>query len=201
MRGLWSTAGLAVLLFASTNVDDIFVLVAFFSDRAFRAREVVAGQFSGIVALIAASVLLSSMARLVPLRYVGLLGVVPVVLGVVKLVQRRGSGDGEEHLSAPPGGSFARGLAVALVTVANGGDNIGVYVPVFTTRTRPELAAMIVVFLMLMGVWCAAGHQLVNHPRMGRHLRLHAGRVTPFVFIALGLVILIKSRAYSLFGG
>jgi cadmium resistance protein CadD (predicted permease) len=47
MRGLWSTTGLAVLLFASTNVDDIFVLIAFFSDRAFRAREVVAGQLLG----------------------------------------------------------------------------------------------------------------------------------------------------------
>ena len=92
-------------------------------------------------------------------------------------------------------------LAVALVTVANGGDNIGVYVPVFATRTGPELAVMIVVFLILVAVWCFAGHHLVNHPRIGKPLRLHARRVTPLVFIALGLFILVKSRAYSLLGG
>jgi len=201
MPGLWSTAGLAALLFASTNVDDIFVLVAFFSDPAFRAREVVAGQVVGMGALIAAGVFLSTVARLVPSRYIGLLGTIPVVLGVVKLVQRGRSADDEEHLSRPSGGTFGKGLAVALVTVANGGDNLAVYVPVFTTRTRPELAAMIVVFLVLVAVWCGAGHYLVNHPRMGRHLRLHARQVTPLVFIALGLFILIKSRAYSLLGG
>ena len=201
MRDLWSTAGLALLLFASTNVDDIFILVAFFSDRAFRAREVVGGQFFGIVALIAASVLLSTMARLVPPRCVGLLGAIPVVLGLVKLVQRRGSGNREQHPSPPLRGSFGKGLAVGLVTMATGGDNIAVYVPVFATRTRPELAVTIAVFLLLTAAWCAAGHRLVTHPRIGARLRLHAGRVTPFVFVALGLFILIKSRAYSLFGG
>jgi cadmium resistance transport/sequestration family protein len=200
MRGLWSTAGLAALLFASTNVDDIFVLVAFFSDRAFRAREVVVGQFLGMVTLISATALLSKVARLVPSRDVGLLGAIPVVLGVVKLVQRGGSANDGEHPSRPSGGAFGKGLAVALVTVANGGDNIGVYVPVFTTRTRPELAAMIVVFLILVTVWCGAGYHLVNHPRLGRHLRLHARRVTPFVFIALGLFILIRSQAHALGG-
>jgi cadmium resistance protein CadD (predicted permease) len=201
MRGLWSTAGLAVLLFVSANVDDIFVLVAFFSDRAFRAREVVAGQFSGMVALIASSVLLSTVARLVPPRCVGLLGAIPVVLGVVRLAQRNGSATDEEPLSRPAGGGFGRGLAVGLTTMATGGDNIAVYVPVFATRTRPELALTIVVFLLLTAVWCTAGHRLVTHPRIGTLLRRHARRVTPFVFVALGLFILIKSRAFSLLGG
>ena len=193
--------GLAVLLFASTNVDDIFVLVAFFSDRAFRGREVVAGQVLGMGALIAASVFLSTVARLVPPRYVGLLGVIPIVLGVFKLVQRAGSATDEKHLLRPSGGSFGRGVAVGLTTMATGGDNIGVYVPMFATRTRPELAVTIVGFLLLTTVWCAAGHRLVTHPRSGTLLRLHARRVTPFVFIALGLFILINSRAYSLLGG
>ena len=85
--------------------------------------------------------------------------------------------------------------------MATGGDNIAVYVPVFATRTRPELAVTILVFLLLTAVWCAAGHRLVIHPRIGARLRLHAGRVTPFVFVALGLFILITSRAYSLLGG
>lgn len=201
MRHLWSTAGLAALLFASTNVDDLFVLIAFFSDRAFRTWAVVAGRFGGTVTLTAASVLLSVIARLVPQRLVGLLGVVPVALGVAKLVRRRGSGGGDEHSSPPRGGSFAKALTVGLVTLASGGDNLGVYVPLFAGQTRPELAATIVVFLILTGVWCLAGHRLVSHPRIGKLLRLVTGRVTPLVFIGLGVIILIRSRAYSLLLG
>ena len=96
---------------------------------------------------------------------------------------------------------MAKGLAVGLLTLASGGDNVGVYVPVFAAQTRPELAATIVVFLALTGVWCVVGYHLVSHPRIGKPLRLVAGRVTPLVFIGLGVIILIRSRAYSLILG
>jgi len=200
MQGPWPTLGLAIVLFASTNVDDIFVLVAFFSDRRFRPRDIVAGQFVGMGLLVAISGIGSMLAVLVSPRYVGLLGVFPILLGVVQLFRRGGPSESEEHPSRPARGGFGRVLTVALVTVANGGDNIGVYVPVFATRTRAELAAMMVVFVGLTAVWCAAGYHLVNHPRFGQPLRRHAGRITPFVFIALGLLILFNSQAYRLLG-
>ena len=200
MQGPWPTLGLAIVLFASTNVDDIFVLVAFFSDRRFRPRDIVAGQFVGMGLLVAISGIGSMLAVLVSPRYVGLLGVFPILLGVVQLFRRGGPSESEEHPSRPARGGFGRVLTVALVTGANGGDNIGVYVPVFATRTRAELAAMMVVFVGLTAVWCAAGYHLVNHPRFGQPLRRHAGRITPFVFIALGLLILFNSQAYRLLG-
>ena len=47
----------AVLAFASTNVDDLFLLASLFVDKEFRTMPVVAGQFLGMSLLVAFSVL------------------------------------------------------------------------------------------------------------------------------------------------
>jgi Tn3 transposase DDE domain len=43
MESLVADISLAIVAFASTNLDDIFVLVTFFSDTSFSARDVVVG--------------------------------------------------------------------------------------------------------------------------------------------------------------
>jgi cadmium resistance protein CadD (predicted permease) len=62
------------VLFASTNVDDIFVLVGFFADPKFRARNIVLGQYAGIVMLFGLSLLGSLLSLVIPREYIGLLG-------------------------------------------------------------------------------------------------------------------------------
>jgi cadmium resistance protein CadD (predicted permease) len=51
MQSLVALSGLAIVLFASTNVDDLFVLLGFFSDPKLRARDIVVGQYAGIATL------------------------------------------------------------------------------------------------------------------------------------------------------
>jgi cadmium resistance protein CadD (predicted permease) len=191
----WSTLGLAVMLFAATNVDDVFLLVALFADPGYRPRQVVMGQLLGMAALIAASAAAALLALVVPPRYVGLLGIVPLALGIVQLFRR---GDAEEEEAPGLRRGLGKTLAVALVTVANGGDNLAVYIPFFATRTRAELIVTSAVFLVLTGGLCALAHALVSHPRLGEPLRRHAPWVTPLVLIALGVVILIEAESYRL---
>lgn len=106
---------LAVSLFAATNVDDIFVLVGFFADPKFRAREVVVGQYLGIGTLVLVSIVAAFIALFVPPVYVGLLGLVPIAMGCKKLFdlwQRKDAGDEDaEHRSA--GSGPGRALSVA----------------------------------------------------------------------------------------
>ena len=59
MQSLVALLGLAVALFASTNVDDLFVLLGFFSDPKFHARDIVVGQYAGIATLFGLSVAVS----------------------------------------------------------------------------------------------------------------------------------------------
>ena len=80
-----------------------------------------------------------------------------------------------------------------MVTIANGGDNIAVYVPLFAQRTVPEILLICMVFGMMTGLGCLSGKFLVSHPSIGKLIRRHAPRITPFVLIAIGIYILLKT--------
>jgi cadmium resistance protein CadD (predicted permease) len=81
-----STIITAVITFTATNIDDIFVLMMFFSqtNNSFRRRHVIAGQYLGIFALIAISSLGFLGSYFIPKEFIGLLGFVPIVIGIRK---------------------------------------------------------------------------------------------------------------------
>src|SRR5580658_3538676 len=118
--------GLAIVVFASTNIDDLFVLLGFFADSKFRPREVVQGQYAGITILFGVSLAGSLLTLVFSRAYVGLFGIVAIVLGAKKLF------DLYRNRNHPETGlvrhddlrSNTRAATVALVTVANGADNI-----------------------------------------------------------------------------
>src|SRR3954471_9832639 len=80
-----SILGLATVAFISTNIDDIFLLVGFFSDRSFAVSRVVLGQYLGIGSLVVISAFCAFVSLSVAPAYVGLLGVLPILIGGKKL--------------------------------------------------------------------------------------------------------------------
>ncbi len=191
-----ATLAVSAVAFASTNVDDIFVLLGFFADPAFRARQVVLGQYLGIGALVAVSLVCSLIALVIPPAYIGLLGLLPMGIGVKKLWEaRRGAEDGAEEAHPAPGAHKV--LAVAAVTIANGGDNIGVYVPMLATRALGEKLVILAVFAVMTGLWCAVAHFLVNHRALGAPIRRYGHRLLPWVLIGVGLVILLENDTFA----
>jgi cadmium resistance protein CadD (predicted permease) len=185
---------LGAVVFASTNVDDLVVLLGFFSDPRFTARQVVTGQIVGIAALTAASLACSIATLALPAAYVGLLGFAPLALGLWKLVQLRRA----ESADSPSEPSRTNVLAVAAVTIANGGDNIAVYVPLFATRRPWEMALLGGTFLGMTVLWCAIAHRLVHHPALGKPIRRYGQVLLPIVLILLGAIILVESGALRL---
>jgi len=190
------TALLAAALFAATDVDDLFLLIAFFADPRARPGEVVAGQFLGIGALVVASLGFALMTLAVPTAYVGLLGFIPIAMGLARLRALRADGDDDD--GKPPAGPWRGALTVAAVTIANGGDNVGVYTPVFAVRPGAEIAAIVVVFAVVTAVWCAVAHALVRHPALGPPIRRHALWLTPLVLVAVGAFVLYDAGTISL---
>lgn len=185
---------LGVVVFASTNLDDIFLLAAFFADPHLRPRAVVLGQLLGIGALVLLSAGAGLAALAVPAWAVALLGLAPLGLGLARLRELvRARAAPEEDAAADERSAEARTgsqvLAVAAVTVANGGDNLGVYIPLFADEPGlvPAWAAL---FAALTLLWCRLAWRLVHGRWTGAGLR-RAGRVAlPFVLIALGLHVL-----------
>jgi cadmium resistance protein CadD (predicted permease) len=80
----------------------------------------------------------------------------------------------------------------------NGGDNIGVYVPAFTQSSPGGLATYVVVFLVLVAVWCAAGRLLATRPIVARALARRGHLLLPTALIGLGLAILIQGGAFGI---
>jgi cadmium resistance protein CadD (predicted permease) len=177
---------LAVTLFASTNIDDLLVLIGFFADRRFRARDIVAGQFAGVAALFLSSASGSLLSLVIPKAYLGLLGILPIVIGVRKLSDLR------QDASEPDNTRHGSIAGVALVTIANGGDNLGIYIPAFAVHSGGEIGVIAMVFVAMTALWCMLAHWMVNHRRFGAPLRRYGHIFAPLVLIGLGIVIIYK---------
>jgi len=188
---------IGIAAFASTNIDDLFLLAAWFAEARLRPRAIVLGQYLGIGALVLASALAAMLALAFPAGWVALLGVVPLLLGIARLLALRtgSAGAGDEHPTLPQEGGALRGqmLAVAGVTVANGGDNLGVYVPLFAADIK-AIPAYALTFAVMTGIWCALGFLLVRHRVLGAAIRRYGHVLLPLVLIALGLYILRGAR-------
>jgi cadmium resistance protein CadD (predicted permease) len=204
-----SLIAIGISAFVATNIDDIFVLMMFFSSSysssmAFPVRQIVLGQYIGIGLLIAISALGSLISLVVPPYIIGLLGIVPIAIGTRRLVQIIIKGD---KTSTPPSMDAAKEsnnkkrnkkylpfLAVAAVTFSNGGDNIGVYTPMFAQyNSVSQVTTLIVVFMLMTAVWCIAAYYLVNHPLVASRIRRIGRVVMPFVLIGLGIYILAQA--------
>jgi cadmium resistance protein CadD (predicted permease) len=186
---------LAVAAFTSTNIDDAFVLLAFFSDRRFNVRQIVAGQYLGMTVLVAAALGVAFAALALPSAYLGYLGLAPIGIGINRL--RMVLGERRGGSSAPRVPANGKALAsIVSVTVANGGDNIGTYAPLFVQHDRIQNTAICLVFAIMTGIWCLVGASLVSHPVVGRHIREWGHWVVPFVLVAIGGYILFRSGVF-----
>jgi cadmium resistance protein CadD (predicted permease) len=197
MESSLALLGLAIVLFASTNVDDLLILVGFFADPAFRPRDIVAGQCAGVAALFAVSLALSLLSMVIPKAYVGLLGMFPILIGVGKLLALRRPRDEAEETSQSATRRYGQIAAVALVTIANGGDNVGIYVPAFAVQSGYAMVVIAMVFVAMTALWCSLAHWLVSHPKVGPPIRNYARLAVPVVLIALGFLIMYQAGSFA----
>lgn len=182
----------AVVSFAATNIDDILLLTFFFG-QGIPGWRVVAGQYLGFSALVVIS-LVGYFARFaVPEAWIGLLGLVPIIIGALKLRGLRANEEPEiRALSA------SSTLLIAATTFSNGGDNIGIYVPLFASTNLSGLILTITIFLLLLAVWCIAGYFFGRLPIVRQLCERHGHVLVPFALIGLGIYILIHNHTTSL---
>jgi Predicted permease, cadmium resistance protein len=189
-----------ITAFTATNLDDIVILLLFFSqvNAAFRQRHIIAGQYLGFAALVFAS-LPGFFGRLIfPPEWIGMLGILPIAIGIGRLLNADTDDSEEAESEQSEPSAFSSFLSpqtysVAAVTVANGSDNISIYVPLFASSTLENLVVILGVFFTLVGVWCYAAYRLIQMRAIADSLTRYGNHLVPFVLIGLGVAILVQS--------
>ncbi|GAA2587167.1 cadmium resistance transporter [Winogradskya consettensis] len=191
-----SLLGQAAGMFAVTNIDDLLILAVFFG-RATGARawRIVAGQYLGFLGILVVSVVGALGAGLLPEALIPYLGLLPLFLGLRAGWSAWRTRHDDESADGEPSEKAPGPLQVAAVTFANGGDNIGVYVPVFTVAGPGGMTIYAGVFLVGVALWCAAGWFLATRPPVARALSRWGHVVLPVVLMGIGLIILLEGLA------
>lgn len=192
-----SVAAQAVGLFLITNIDDVIVLSLFFARGAGQpgtTRKIVVGQYLGFGAILAASVAATLGAGLfLPDDALAYFGLLPLGLGLLAGWRAwRGDDDDDDsdrQLSI---------LAVAAVTLANGGDNVGVYVPVFVSVGSAAVVAYCAVFLLLVAGLVFSARFVATREPVAEALERWESVLFPVVLIGLGVLILVEGGAFGL---
>ena len=212
MSELGTAFGIAITAFVATNIDDIIILLLFFSqvDAKFRPRHIVIGQYLGFTLVIVASLPGFFGALVVPSKWIGLLGFLPILIGLKQLINRQQdtaqvqtvTSDFESSSSSNSIVSLLFNILspqtyqVAAVTFANGGDNISIYIPIFAGSNLVRLGVILGLFFFMVGVWCAIAYGLTRQPAIAQVLSRYGNAVVPFVLIGLGLFILYERGTF-----
>jgi len=289
-----------IISFATTNIDDIFVLMLLYSQLVDKKNKkyIIIGQYLGIGILVVLSILGAFGLQAIPQKYVGWLGVMPIVLGVkawFEFQKERKESNNENHTDVFVESSEENIvnlsenytdnseteitkiideeieniqeeiyenkegfidtlveshaemsienpaeknetevkmesienfeniqektysdksnivkktklflakiikpeiLSVMLITMANGADNIGIYIPLFRGYTNMELIMTIIIFALMISLWCFIGEKIAFFPAVKTRLQKYKHILVPIVFIGLGIFIMIESGLF-----
>ncbi|MEG3440406.1 cadmium resistance transporter [Pannus brasiliensis CCIBt3594] len=211
MNWLFALLIAGVTSFAATNLDDLIVLMLFFSrvNASFRPQQIVFGQYLGFTLILLASSIGLIFGLFISKEWIGLLGFVPLAIGVKQALDPSEDEIQEVSIDLTPAESRSRWRSffsripprtyhVAAVTVANGGDNIGIYVSLFANNPPIDVSIIVGIFYIMIGIWCALAYSLTTHPKIAKLLANYGHKLIPWVYIVLGIYILIESESYRI---
>ena len=189
-----STILQALGLFVATNIDNIIILSLFFGrdhERPGATYRILIGQYLGLIGTLGAAVLAALSAQaLLSERVLPYFGLIPIGLGLWAAWQAWRNRDKDDD-DAHKGNKRVSMWTVAVVTFANGGDNIGVFVPVFMTVSWDTILGYCIVFLALIPVMVFAAKWITSRRPIAKALDRWDDIIFPTVLIGIGLFILL----------
>ena len=191
----------SIILYSGTAVDLLIILMLFFAKRKSRKDiiNIYLGQFLGSVSLILLSLLFAFVLHYIPSKEIlGLLGLIPIFLGLKVLLL--GDSDGEaiakEGLRKDNKNLI---FLVAMITFAScGADNIGIFVPYFTTLNLADLIVALLTFLVMIYLLVFSAQKLAQVSSVGEILEKYSRWFIAVVYLGLGIYILIENNSFDM---
>jgi cadmium resistance protein CadD (predicted permease) len=208
---------IGVVSFVTTNVEDVLVLLLLMAQprSRVRPRAAMAGYCLGFATLVLLSLLGAAGLHLLPDRLAGLLGLVPIAIGLWMLSQRRRERASADAVAAGyrpqgevPAATRDRASADAVaagyrpqgeisaarmfwLTITQGSDNLVVYIPLFQRLDRVSIIVVLASFAAMLALYCLLAYRLGRHPALDRALQRIGRLEPPFVFIAVGTYVFV----------
>ena len=191
----------SIILYSGTAVDVRIILMLFFAKRKSRKDiiNIYLGQFLGSVSLIFLSLLFAFVLDYIPSKEIlGLLGLIPIFLGLKVLLL----GDSDGEAIAKDGlrkDNKNLIFLVAMITFAScGADNIGVFVPYFTTLNLANMIVTLLTFLVMIYLLVFSAQKLAQVPSVGETLEKYSRWFIAVVYLGLGMYILIENNSFDM---
>ncbi|HHW4949113.1 TPA: CadD family cadmium resistance transporter [Streptococcus suis] len=191
----------SIILYSGTAIDLLIILMLFFAKRKSRKDiiNIYFGQFLGSVSLILLSLLFAFVLNYIPSKEIlGLLGLIPIFLGLKVLLL----GDSDGEAIAKDGlrkGNKNLIFLVAMITFAScGADNIGVFIPYFTTLNLANLIVTLLTFLVMIYLLVFSAQKLAQVPSVGEALEKYSRWFISVVYLGLGIYILIENNSFDM---
>lgn len=187
----------AIGVYISTSIDYLIILIILFAQLSQNKQKwhIYTGQYLGTGLLVGASLVAAYVVNFVPEAWmVGLLGLIPIYLGIRFAIVGEGEEEEEEIIER-----FEQSKAnqlfwtVTLLTIASGGDNLGIYIPYFASLDWSQTLVALLVFAIGIIIFCELSRVLSSMPLISETIEKYERIVVPLVFITLGLYIMYEN--------
>lgn len=194
----------AIGVYISTSIDYLIVLIILFAQLSQNKQKwhIYAGQYLGTGLLVGVSLVAAYVANFVPEAWmVGLLGLIPIYLGIRFAIVGEGEEEEEEEIIERLEQSKANQLfwTVTLLTIASGGDNLGIYIPYFASLDWAQTLVALLMFAIGIIIFCELSRVLSSIPLISETIEKYKRIIVPLVFIPLGLYIMYESGTIETF--
>lgn len=187
----------ALAVYISTSIDYLFILLIIFSQNHTKKglRQIFFCQYLGTGILVAISLFAAYVLNFIPQDWIiGLLGLIPIYLGIrVAFVGEEEEEEGEVVEKLGSRGTNRLFWTVSLITIASGGDNLGIYIPFFTSLSFSEIVTSLIVFAISVAVLCYISYKFAKISFVSETLEKYERIIVPIVFIGLGIFIMIEN--------
>ena len=181
--------GVAAGAFVATNLDNLVLMIGLFGRYSDRRHEVLFGYLAGMLIIGAVTFYVGKLAGYAPVEYLGLLGIVPVLIGLTEIV-RLFRNKGVVHDPVVPGAGSTAVVATLLAQLGNSTDTIITYSVLFADAN--DLADFLVVlsFAGMALLLALVAYLALRHPWLSRPVQLYGHYITPLILITVGMYVL-----------
>lgn len=194
----------AIGVYISTSIDYLIILIILFAQLSQNKQKwhIYAGQYLGTGLLVGASLVAAYVVNFVPEEWmVGLLGLIPIYLGIRFAILGEDAEEEEEEIIERLEQSKANQLfwTVTLLTIASGGDNLGIYIPYFASLDWSQTLVALLMFVIGIIIFCEISRVLSSIPLIFETIEKYERIIVPLVFILLGLYIMYENGTIETF--